>query len=122
GMAAAEQHPQPVVLQRGALQLELEVVAHGFGEAVQVLADDPLVAPAVERPAPRGRGQPGARPVRDAAPLPLDLRGEREVAVQAARDRRQDRGALVAVGPLERLGQLASSKWTIGRMSTEPYP
>ena len=91
------------------------------------------MAQAVERPAPRGGGQPGAGAVGHAAALPLDRRGdervlhdvlgEREVAVQPPRDGGQDGGALVAEGALERArGRVhASSNLTIGRTSFEPY-
>ena len=111
-MAAGEEQLQLVVLQRGLVE-ELEVVAHvSIHQLGSVRGGDALVAQAVERLAPRGRRQPGAGTVRGAAAVPLDRRGhervlddvlgEREIAVQAARDRRQDRGALVAVRPLER--------------------
>ena len=88
------------------------------GELGGVGGGDALVALAVQRAAPRGRGQPRAGAVRDAAAVPLDRRGdervlddvlgEREVAVQPARERGQDRGALVAERPLERLAHANS--------------
>ena len=112
GMAAREQHPQLVVVQRGLLEVDLVVVTV-VHQLRGVRVDDALVAEPVERLAPRGRGQPRARPVRHAAAVPLDRRGHErvlddvlrqcEVAVQPARDGRQHRAALVAEGPLERV-------------------
>ena len=128
-MAAGEEQLQLVVVQRGLLE-ELEVVAHVSHQLGGVRGGDLLVAQAVERLAPRGGRQPGTGAVRRAAAVPLDRRGhervlddvlgECEVTVQAARDGRQDRGALVAVGPLERFAH-ASSNPCVGVIETEPY-
>ena len=129
GMAAHEDHPQLIVVQRGALEVQVGVVAHGLRQFGGVGVGDARVAQAVQRLAPRGRGEPGARPVRRAAAIPLDRRGhervldgvlgERQVAVQAAGDRGEHGGALVAIRPLE--GAHCSSSRSIGWISTEPY-
>ena len=131
-VAAHEEHPELVVVHRRALEVVRGVVAHGFHQVGRVGRGDAIVAQAVERLTPRGRGQPGARTVRYAAAIPLDRRcdegvlddvlGEREVAVQPPRDVGQHGGALVAIRPLERAGRCAHvSSSTIGRTSTEPY-
>ena len=103
-------------------------VGHQLGG---VRGDHALVAQAVERLAPRGRRQPRAGALRRAVAVPLDRRGDervlddvlgqREVAVQAARERRQDRGTLVAIRPLERVVAHRSSSPTIAVIVTEPY-
>jgi hypothetical protein len=107
---------------------------------VGVSNGDAVMAQAIEGPAPRGHRQPRARAVGHAATVPLDRRGdervledvlgEREVAVQAPRDERQHRPALVAVSPLERVGRVghaapspgapSPSSPTMGWISMEP--
>ena len=128
-MAAGEQHRQLVVLQRGVVVLELGAHRH----VRRVGGGHPVVAQAVERLAPRRRRQPRAGALGSAAAVPVDRRGDervlhdvlgqREVAVEPARDGGQHGGALVAVRPLERAGRgaHAGSHPTSGRISTEPY-
>jgi hypothetical protein len=112
GMAAGEDHAQLVVLQRGLV--EVDVVAHGLMHEIGSTGGrHAVVAEPVERLAPRGRGDPGARTVRHAATVPLDRRGdervldgvlgEREVAAEPARDGAEHGGPLVAERLLERL-------------------
>jgi hypothetical protein len=132
GRRSRMEHRQLVVVQGRAVELHFEVVAHVTHQVAGVGDGDALVAQAVERPAPRGDRQPRARPLRHAAAIPLhrrgdervldDVLGEREVAVQAARDDREHRGALVAVGPLERARRVAHavSSPIIGRISIDP--
>ena len=121
-MAAGEEHAQLVVgVQRGALEVGFGVVAHGRGEVGGAGGGDAVMAQAVERPAPRGGGQPGAGAVGHTAAVPLDRRGdervlhdvlrEREIAVQPPADGGQDGGALVAEGALERARGRVHASW-----------
>ena len=62
----------------------------------------------------RPRGQ------RDGVGVLQCVLGEREIPAEMADERRQDAGAVLAGGPLERAGG-RQSKTTTGRTSTDPY-
>ena len=114
GVAAREDHPQPVVLQRGAVELQLHDIRLLLHELGRVGGGDALVAQPVQRAAPRRRGQPRAGALRHAAAVPVDRRGhervlhdvlrERQVAAEAVRDRREDRRTLGAERLLQDAG------------------
>jgi hypothetical protein len=132
-MAAGEHQPQAVVADGGLLALlgRRRGVALGkHAQALDPVGDATLAAQAVDRPAPRRGGDPGARAGRDAVARPRRHRsgervlegvlGEPDVA-DLPDQRRENSGALLAEGPLDGVHAVAGAPTSItGRTSTVP--
>jgi hypothetical protein len=111
-MAAGEQHRELVVVDGGAVEDRLQLVALlRRQQRRRVDPRRPLAPQPVERAMPGGRRQPRARRVGHPAATPFDRRGqqclldrvlgEREVAAEAPSDHREDRGTLGAEDAIE---------------------
>ncbi|MEA2358065.1 MAG: hypothetical protein QOI62_1325 [Solirubrobacteraceae bacterium] len=133
-MAAREDQAQAVVGQRAGIVVvgRLLVVAVELHEPVQgreAVVQFALAAQAVDRPAPSGGGDPGARARRLAVARPGGERdgegvlervlGELEVAAEMADQRGEDPPGLLAEGVLDRGGHMPGIAIT-GRTSTVP--
>ena len=133
-VAAGEHQPQAVVGDRRGFLLVRRRRCVALGEERQPLdaiGDGTRAAQAIDRLAPRGGGDPGARVRRDAVAGPRRHRGGERVlqgvlgqadVADVADQRGEDRRALVAEGPLDGVHAVAAAGISmIGRTSTVPY-
>ena len=134
GVAAGEHQPQAVVGDRRGFLLVRRRRCVALGEerqSLDAIGDGTRAAQAIDRLAPRGGGDPGARVRRDAVAGPRRHRGGERVlqgvlgqadVADVADQSGEDRRALVAEGPLDGVHAVAAAGISmIGRTSTVPY-